>query len=98
MAMNSYCPSHDYSLRTSLKPHRSHSTDILKSIVRASLAMSDAPAADADQDGAEAGVEEAIWSRDTAPQTPFTLRQVGIGFVIAAVGAVVAFGLPLLLA
>lgn len=38
-----------------------------------------------------------VWARDTAPQTPYTLRQVGIGLVIAVVAGAVAFGVPLLL-
>ena len=38
-----------------------------------------------------------IWARSTAPQSPFTGRQVGIGIVVAIVLAVVAFGLPLAL-
>jgi hypothetical protein len=35
--------------------------------------------------------------RTTAPQSPYTMRQVGIGFAILLVGLLVAFGLPLLL-
>ena len=38
-----------------------------------------------------------IWARQTAPQTEFTTSQVGIGFVVLAIGFVVAFVLPLLL-
>jgi len=33
--------------------------------------------------------------RSTAPQSPYTLREVGIGFAVLAAGLVVAFGLPL---
>lgn len=40
---------------------------------------------------------EDVWARDTAPQTPYTMRQVGIGLAIAVVVAAVAFGVPLLL-
>ena len=43
----------------------------------------------------DADVGEGIWARETAPQSPYTGRQVGIGFVVLIVGAVVAFGLPI---
>ena len=51
-------------------------------------------------DAAEAAepMEDPVWSRETAPQTPYTMRQVGIGFLVLVVGAVVAFGVPLALA
>lgn len=49
-------------------------------------------AADAEADG-----ESDVWSRETAPQTPFTMRQVGIGLALFVLGVAVAFGLPLLL-
>jgi hypothetical protein len=35
--------------------------------------------------------------RSTAPQTGFTMRQVGFGALVTLVGLVVIFGLPLLL-
>ncbi|MFB6312189.1 MAG: hypothetical protein ABEH64_13530 [Salinirussus sp.] len=35
--------------------------------------------------------------RSTAPQSPFTSRQVGIGFVVLVIGIILTFGLPLLL-
>lgn len=38
-----------------------------------------------------------VWARDTAPQTPYTMRQVGIGLVSFVIAAAVAFGVPLLL-
>lgn len=60
--------------------------------------MSDETATEAEAEAEEPEVEDEVWSRDTAPQTPFTLRQVGIGLVIAVVAAVVAFGLPLAMA
>jgi len=59
--------------------------------------MSDEAATEADTEADQPG-EDGVWSRETAPQTPFTLREVGIGLVIAVVGAAVAFGLPLALA
>lgn len=38
-----------------------------------------------------------IWARETAPQSEFTTRQAGLGFVVLAVGLLVVFGIPLLL-
>lgn len=35
--------------------------------------------------------------RTTAPQSPYTMKQVGIGFAVLVVGLLVAFGVPLLL-
>lgn len=47
----------------------------------------------------ESGAEgnAGIWARETAPQSRFTTGQVGIGFLVLAVGLAVSFGLPLLL-
>ena len=39
-----------------------------------------------------------VWARTTAPQSPYTTRQVAIGLVVFAVIAVVAFVVPLALA
>lgn len=56
-------------------------------------------AAQADAAGPGETVSEAdVWARDTAPQTPYTLRQVGIGLIVFLLVAVVAFGVPLALA
>lgn len=52
---------------------------------------------DAPESPAAEGDTTDVWARDTAPQTPYTARQVGIGLVIAAIAAAVAFGVPLLL-
>jgi heme-binding NEAT domain protein len=35
--------------------------------------------------------------RTTAPQSPYSMKQVGIGFVVLLIGLLVAFGIPLLL-
>jgi heme-binding NEAT domain protein len=35
--------------------------------------------------------------RTTAPQSPYTMGQVGIGFAVLLVGLLIAFGIPLLL-
>lgn len=35
--------------------------------------------------------------RGTAPQSPYTMRDVGLGFVVLLVGVAIAFGLPLAL-
>lgn len=43
------------------------------------------------------GVNEAMHvERQTAPQEPYTMRDVGVGTVIAIIGAVIAFGIPIL--
>lgn len=34
--------------------------------------------------------------RQTAPQEPYTMRDVGVGAIIAIIGAVVVFGIPIL--
>lgn len=39
-----------------------------------------------------------VWARETAPQSAYTMREVGIGLVVFAVLALVAFGVPLALA
>lgn len=36
--------------------------------------------------------------RSTAPQSEFTVRQVGIGALVLAIGLLVVFGLPIALA
>lgn len=41
--------------------------------------------------------ETGIWARSTAPQSDYTMRQVGIGIIVLVVGAIVAFGIPLAL-
>jgi len=54
---------------------------------------------DADAGGADThGSTEPVGQRRTAPQSEFTSRQVGIGVAVLAVGLIVAFALPLLLA
>lgn len=35
--------------------------------------------------------------RSTAPQSDYTMRDVGVGFIVLLVGVVVVFGLPLAL-
>lgn len=52
---------------------------------------------DEEPPGGMTDAEAGVWARETAPQTPYTRRQVGIGLVIFAVGALVAFGVPLVL-
>jgi len=36
--------------------------------------------------------------RTTAPQSEYTMRDVGVGFMVALVGMVIVFAVPLLLA
>ncbi|MFB6296651.1 MAG: hypothetical protein ABEH66_07430 [Halobacteriales archaeon] len=40
---------------------------------------------------------EAPWKRSTAPQSPYTGREIGLGIAVALVGFLIAFGLPLAL-
>ncbi len=54
----------------------------------------DADAGEADTHGST----EPVGQRETAPQSDFTTRQVGIGVAVLAVGLLVVFALPLLLA
>lgn len=42
--------------------------------------------------------DTSVWARETAPQSPYTTRQVGTGLVVFLVVAAVAYGLPLALA
>jgi len=39
--------------------------------------------------------EDPIWARETAPQSAYTMRQVGIGLVVFVLLAILAFGVPL---
>jgi len=49
-------------------------------------------------DHGEAEEPQAEWDeRRTAPQSPYAMRDVGLGTVIAVVGLLVTFGVPLLL-
>jgi hypothetical protein len=38
-----------------------------------------------------------VWDRSTAPQSPYTGREIGIGIAVFLVGMLIAFGLPLAL-
>ena len=40
---------------------------------------------------------EGIWTRSTAPQSPYSMGQVGTGMVIFVIGLVITFGIPLVL-
>jgi|GEM_PF-3531628 len=48
-------------------------------------------------DATESAAESGIWARTTAPQSAFTIGQVGTGLLVLALGLLVAFGLPLFL-
>ena len=41
--------------------------------------------------------DESEGPRTTAPQSPYTMRQVGIGVVVLAIGILVAFLIPIAL-
>jgi len=43
-------------------------------------------------------VSEYATGRETAPQSPYTARDVGVGAVVALVGLLVVFAVPLVLA
>lgn len=51
------------------------------------------------EDEAEKDDFESVYEtgRDTAPQGPYTTRDVGVGFAVALVGLLLTFGVPLLL-
>lgn len=59
--------------------------------------MSEEPAESESLEEAYAGRTD-VWARETAPQSPYTVRQVGIGLAVLVALAVVAFALPLALA
>lgn len=40
-------------------------------------------------------VKTPIAERTTAPQSPYSMREVGIGFAVLLIGLLVAFGIPL---
>ena len=42
--------------------------------------------------------EDEVWDRSTAPQSPYTGREIGIGIAVLLAGLLIAFGLPLALA
>lgn len=46
-------------------------------------------------DGDDRAADEPTTERSTAPQSPYTAKQIGIGALIAAVGIAVTFGIPL---
>ncbi|MFB6148593.1 MAG: hypothetical protein ABEJ48_02910 [Halobacteriales archaeon] len=36
-----------------------------------------------------------LWARETAPQSPYTMRQVTLGLIVLGVGLAITFVLPL---
>lgn len=40
---------------------------------------------------------DGIWSRTTAPQSPYSSREISIGIVVLVIGLLVVFGIPLML-
>lgn len=58
----------------------------------------DADANEVDErEGIESGPSEPTTERTTAPQSPYSTRDVAVGALIAVVGLLVTFGIPLLL-
>lgn len=55
--------------------------------------------ADDDRSGERATSADSddVWARQTAPQSPYTIRQVGIGILVLAIGLVLSFGVALVL-
>lgn len=49
------------------------------------------------RDKEQPDVKVPLAERTTAPQSPYSMRQVGIGFAVLLVGLLVTFGVPLLL-
>ncbi len=47
-----------------------------------------------DEDATEA---DGIWTRSTAPQSPYSMSQVGTGIVIFVIGLLITVGIPLVL-
>lgn len=45
----------------------------------------------------DATEDEGIWARSTAPQSPYSMSQVGTGIVIFVIGLLITFGIPLVL-
>ena len=43
-----------------------------------------------------AGSEEAFDERTTAPQSPYTMRDVGVGLIVLLIGLVLVFVVPTL--
>lgn len=53
---------------------------------------------DADDGHGESNEPQKEWdTRETAPQSPYSGRDVGVGAVVALVGLLVTFGIPLAL-
>ena len=55
------------------------------------------PMSDTDTESETAIPEDPLWERSTAPQSSYSMRQVGIGFLVLLVGAAITFGIPLFL-
>lgn len=51
-----------------------------------------------DHGGDHEHTSEYATERETAPQTPYTTRDVGVGAAVALVGMLVVFAVPLVLA
>ena len=50
-----------------------------------------------DEEEHEEETTEGIWARSTAPQSPYSMGQVGTGMVIFVIGLVITFGIPIVL-
>lgn len=50
-----------------------------------------------DEEEHEEETPAGIWARTTAPQSPYSMSQVGAGLVIFVVGLMITFGVPMML-
>lgn len=41
--------------------------------------------------------EDRMWKRSTAPQSQYSMRQVGTGLILLLIGVLITFGIPLAL-
>ena len=50
-----------------------------------------------DEEEHEGDTTEGIWARSTAPQSSYSMGQVGTGLVIFVIGLLITFGIPMVL-
>lgn len=50
-----------------------------------------------EEEHGSASSEVGVWARSTAPQSPYGMRQVGIGVVIFVIGIAITVGIPLVM-
>ena len=50
-----------------------------------------------DGDSEAAIPDDPLWDRETAPQSSYTMRQVGTGLLVFVIGVAITFGIALVL-